>query len=215
MRAVQLDRFGSASNFRIIDVPRPEPNDHEILIKVSIAGIVFADTQMRRGDYVNLPALPFIPGREVAGTVEKVGAKVAHIRPGMRVSADMHTGGYAEYSIADADAAIVLPDCATFAQAIVHHVGLRVAYLYYYTFGQVQPGESILLHAAAGGVGALVTQISKRRGNNTLIALSSSDEKLAYCRAAGADYCINYRENDYVKEVLRITGGRGVDVSNE
>ena len=214
MRAVLLNEFGPAAQLTLCDIPVPEPKDNEILIKVGAAGVVFADTQIRRGDYVNLPTLPFIPGREVAGVVEKVGRNVTQICTGMRVSADMHTGGYAEYAVADADSAIILPERINFEQAIVHHVNLRVAYLYYYTFGQVQSGETILLHAAAGGIGSLVIQIAKRRGvDNTIIALSSSDEKLERCRFAGADYCINYRKSDYVKEVLRITGGRGVDVS--
>lgn len=213
MRAVRLNDFGNASAFEVVDLPVPEPKASEILIKVGIAGIVFADTQMRRGDYVNLPNPPFTPGREVAGTVVRVGPEVRHIRPGMRVTADMHTGGYAEYATAEADTAIILPDRVTFEQAIVYHVNLRIAYLYYYTFGGVQPGEAILLHAAAGGIGTLVTHIAKRRGDNTVIALSSSDEKLAYCRAAGADYGVNYRTTNYVDEVMRITGGRGVDVS--
>lgn len=214
MRAIQLDEFGPASNLMICDVPIPEPKENEILIKVGTAGVVFADTQMRRGDYVNLPTIPFIPGREVAGVVEKTGSKVEKIRQGMRVSADMHTGGYSEYAVANAHSAIVLPDHVTWEQAIAHHTNLRVAYLYFYTFGQVQPGETILLHAAAGAIGTLVTQIAKRKGAlNKVIALSSSDEKLAHCRASGADYCINYRKTDYVEEVLRITGGKGVDVS--
>lgn len=214
MRAILLNEFGPPANLLIHDIPIPKPKDNEILVKVGASGVVFADTQMRRGDYVNLPALPFTPGREVAGVVEKVGGRVTRICPGMRVSADMHTGGYAEYALADANSAIILPDSVTFDQAIVHHINLRVAYLYFYTFGQVQPGETILLHAAAGGIGTLVTQIAKRRGtDNVVIALASSDEKLSHCRAVGADFCINYRTSGYVDEVLRITGGKGVDVS--
>lgn len=213
MQAVQIKSFGPAENFSIVELPVPEPGDGEVLIRVGAAGIVFADTQMRRGDYVNLPALPFTLGREVAGVVEKVGPGVTAIQPGMRVMADMHTGGYAEYAKAAVRDLVPLPDRASYLQGIVYQVNLRIAYLYYYTFGKVQPGEVILLHAAAGGIGTLVTQIAKRRGNNVVIALASSDEKLAYCRAAGADYCINTRTDDYVAEVLRITGGKGVDVA--
>lgn len=119
MRAVILNGFGPVHKLQLSDVSTPEPRDNEILIKVGVAGVVFADTQMRRGDYVNLPTLPFIPGREVAGIVKKVGSKVTRIRPGMRVSADMHTGGYAEYAVADADTAIILPDRVSYEQAVV------------------------------------------------------------------------------------------------
>lgn len=214
MRAVQLAAYGPAENLKIVDAPVPEPAEDEVLIKVEAAGVIFADTQMRRADYVNLPAsLPFVPGREVAGTVEKVGAAVAHIRPGMRVTADMHTGGYAEYAAAPAKRVVHLPDRASFLQGVVYHVNLRIAYLNYYVYGQVQPNETILVHAAAGGIGTLITQIARRRANNVVIALSSSEEKLEYCRANGADYGVNYKQTDYVEEVLRITGGRGVDVS--
>lgn len=214
MRAVQLDAFGPAENLRVADIPVPEPGAGEVLIRVGAAGVVFADTQMRRGDYVNLPKhLPFTPGREVAGVVEKVGQDVTDIRPGMRVMANMHTGGYAEYAKAAAGELVPLPERTDYLQGIVHNMNLRIAYLYYYTFGNVQPGEVILVHAAAGGIGSLVTQIAKRRGKNVVIALASSDEKLEYCRAVGADFCINTRSSDYVAEVLRITGGRGVDVS--
>ena len=213
MRAVRLEAFGPAENFTIVDVPIPAPAADEILIKVEAAGIVFADTQMRRGDYVNLPSLPFIPGREVSGIVERVGAGVTQITPGMRVTADMHTGGYAEYATAAARNVVSLPGRASFLQGIVYHINLRIAYLAYFTFGKIRPGETLLVHAAAGGIGTLLTQLAKRRGKHTVIALASSDEKLAHCRAAGADHCINYRRTDYVEEVLRITGGAGVDVS--
>jgi NADPH2:quinone reductase len=214
MRAVLLKEFGAAANYELHDIPVPEPKDNQILIKVGVAGIVFSDTQVRKGNYVSIATLPLVPGREVAGTVEKVGPEVRRIGVGMRVSAYLLAGGYAEYAIADEDSAIILPDRVTWEQAIVHHINLRIAYLFFFTFGKVQPGETILLHAAAGGVGTLLARIAKRRGSdNTVIALSSSDEKLAHCRAVGADYCINYHKSDYVEEVLSITGGKGVDVS--
>jgi len=214
MRAVQLDQFGSAERFRIVDTPIPSPGKGEVLVKVEAAGVIFADTQMRRGDYVNLPeSFPFIPGREVSGKVVKVGDGVTNIIPGMRVTADMHTGGYAEYALAETKNLVCLPERVSFLEGLVYHINLRIAYLGYYTFGQIQPGEVILLHAAAGGVGTLFTQIAKRRGDNTIIALSSSDEKLTYCKTNGADFTVNYKKADYVNEVLRITHGKGVDVS--
>ena len=213
MKAVQLDQFGPADNLHLVDIPIPEPKADEVLIKVEIAGIIFADTQMRRGDYVNLPSLPFIPGREVAGIVEKVGRAVKEFQPGMRVTASMHTGGYAQYATAQEKDVVTLPDRTSFMQGIVVHINLRIAYLNYYLFGKTGPNDTILLHAAAGGIGSLITQIAKRRAQNSVIALSSSDEKCAYCKANGADFCINYRKTDYVQEVLQITDGIGVDVA--
>ena len=214
MRAVQLNEYGPAENFKIVERPIPEPADDEVLIKVHAAGIIFADSQLRRGDYVNLPpSLPIIPGREAAGTIEKVGVKVKTFKPGMRVVAFLPSGGYAEYALASIKYTTRLPDRVSFLQGLVYHNNLRFAYLMYYVAGGIKPFDSILLHAAAGGIGTLVTQIAKRRANNVVIALSSSDEKLAYCLENGADYGINYRKTDYVAEALKITGGRGVDVA--
>jgi len=214
MRAVQLVAYGPADNLVAVDVPRPNPGKGEVLIRVGAAGVVFADTQMRRGDYVNLPrAVPFIPGREVAGVIEAVGPDVDTWRIGQRVMANMHTGGYAEYAVASTSELVELPDRADFLQGIACNVNLKVAYLYYYFFGQVLPDETLLVHAAGGGVGSNLIQIAKRRGRNTVIALASSDEKLDFCRSLGADHCINTRRTDYVAEVLKITSGRGVDIS--
>ena len=212
MRAVHLNEIGSADNFKIVDVPVPDPAEGEVLIKVEDAGVIFADILVRRGEYVMSPPLPFVPGREVSGTVEKVGAGVSDLEPGMRVVATMLVGGYAEYAVAPSASVTRLPDRVSFSQGLIYHINLPVAYLACYPFGKIQPEETILLHAAAGGIGSLITQIAKRRGNNTVIALSSSDEKVEHCRSNGADHCINYRTTDYVEEVLRLTGNKGVDV---
>jgi len=211
---VRLEEYGPVENLKIVDIPIPEPAEDEVLIRVEAAGLVFADSLMRRGDYINLPSsLPITPGREVAGIIDKVGGKVTNAKPGMRVTAHMHTGGYAEYAKASVKNVIRLPDRVSFLEGLVYHINMRIAYLGYYAFGKIQPYETVLLHAAAGGIGTLLTQIAKRRGKNVIIALSSSEEKLEYCRANGADYLINYRTTDYVEEVLRITCGKGVDVS--
>jgi len=213
MKAIELREFGPAENFRVVEAPIPEPAVDEVLIEAEAAGIIFADTQMRRGDYVNLPSLPFVPGREVAGTIKKVGDQVTTFDEGERVVAHMHTGGYAEYAAASAEKVLRLSDRVSFLEGLVYHINLRIAYLCYYTFGKIERDATILLHAAAGGIGTLITQIAKRRGNNTIIALVSSDEKLEYCLENGADYAINYTATDYVEEVLRITDGQGADVS--
>jgi NADPH:quinone reductase len=229
MRAVQLDAYGPAENLRIVEAPIPEPAKDEVLIKVEAASVIFADSLMRRGTYLNLPpSLPVIPGREVVGVVEKVGSRakstgsdladrvgddVTHIKEGSRVMAIMNSGGYAEYATASMNEVICIPDNVSSMQALVYRVNMRIAYLAYHVFGRIKPRDTILLHAPAGGIGALITQIAKRRADNVVIALSSSSEKLDFCRDNGADYGINYNECDYVEEVLRITGGRGVDVS--
>jgi len=213
MRAVLLEKFGPAENLKIVNLPIPEPAEDEVLIKVQVAGIVFADTQMRRGDYVQIPPLPFVPGREVSGSIEEVGLEVRGLKTGMRVMAFIARGGYAEYALAKAKDVIALPDHIDHLEGIVYLVNLRIAFLNYFIFGKTQPDEAILIHAGAGGVGTLLTQIAKRRANNTVITLCSTDEKAAYCKANGADHSINYKKRNYVEEVLALTDGLGVDIS--
>jgi NADPH:quinone reductase-like Zn-dependent oxidoreductase len=213
VKAVLLDRHGPAENLKIVDLPVPEPAEDEVLIEVELAGIVFADTQMRMGDYVHIPTLPFIPGREVSGRITEVGSEVQKFQPGMRVMAFIPQGGYAEFATAKVNEVVMLPDHVAHSQGIVYLVNLRIAYLNYTIFGKTQPDDTILVHAGAGGIGTLITQIAKRRSNNTVITLTSSTEKAAYCKDNGADHCINYSKTDYVKEVLRITDGQGVDIS--
>lgn len=229
MRAVQLAEYGPPENLKLVEVPIPEPGEGEVLVKVEAASVIFADSMMRRGVYIN-PGFPppFIPGREVAGTVvdtgagpskgdlsfaEKTGAKGVRIKPGTRVTASVYTGGYAQYAVASAKDIVCLPDRVSFLSGLVYHTNLRIAFLVYHVVGQIQPTETILLHAAAGGIGSLVTQIAKKRARNVVIALSSSRKKLDFCLANGADYGVNYKATDYVEEVLRLTGGKGVAVS--
>ena len=213
MKAVVLRELGPAGNLEVGEMPIPEPADDEVLVKVEVAGVIYADTMLRRGDYPLVPPLPFVPGREIAGTVELVGANVTGLEPGARVTADMPNGGYAEYAAAKASTAIPIPDHVTFEQAVVHHFNLPVAYLAYYVFGEIQPDETILVHSAAGGIGSLFVQIAKRRANNVVIGLVSTEEKVEKCLANGADHAINTKRADYVAEVQRLTEGRGVDLS--
>ena len=140
---------------------------------------------------------------------------MTNVEPGMRVMTPipMPCGSYGEYALVPSTGVIRLPDRVSFSQRLIYNLNLPIAYIAYYTFGKIQPGETILLHAAAGGVGSLITQIAKRRGNNTVIALASSNRKLQHCKSNGADYCINYKTTDYVKKVLEYTEDRGVDVS--
>lgn len=214
MKAVHLYEYGPAENLTLVDVPVPIPAEKEVLIKVKASSVIFADILMRKGDYPALPAsLPFIPGREAAGIVDRIGADVTSITPGMRVMGQMHTGAYAEYAKTTVNEIFVLPEGVTFFQGLVYFANLRVAYMVYNAFGKVKPEDTILVHAASGGVGSLITQIARRRGNNTVIALAETDEKLEFCRANGADYLVNTARTDYVKEVMRITNNQGVDVS--
>ena len=201
MKAIHLNKLGSIDNFEVADVPKPVLSENEVLIRAKAVGVMYADIMQRKGEYLVQPPLPFIPGKEVSGVVEEVGSAVKNIKPGMRVMTLVLIGGYAEYVKTFEQDVIVLPDRASFQQGLVYLANLPVSYLAYYVFGNVRPGDAILLHAAAGGIGTMITQIAKRRGQNRLIALSSSDEKLEYCERNGADHCINYRATDYTRRL--------------
>jgi NADPH:quinone reductase len=214
MKAAQITQYGPSSNFKVVDVPIPTIDSREVLVKVEAAGIIFADVLQRRGGYgPPKRPFPFTMGIEVAGTVEKLGAEVTGFEVGNRVVGTLQFGGYAEYAAVPARTLRVIPGRVSFEQALVYVINLPAAFIHYSTFGNVQPGETLLVHAASGGVGSLITQITKRRGkNNKVIALASSDEKLAFCKQNGADYCINYRKEDYVQAVKKITDNRGADL---
>lgn len=214
MKAVQVHAFGGRENLRIEDIPTPSVGPGQILVRVMASGIVFGDILTRQGLDPRLPdAMPYTPGMEIAGVVEAVGPNVEGLTPGARVMSFVPDGGYAEYCLAWAAQAVVLPDAVSFAEGLAYLINMPVAHLVYNTFGAVKPNDTILLHAASGGVGSLITQIAKRRGGNTVIALASSEAKADYCRAQGADHVILYKSVDYVQEVLRLTNGVGVDVS--
>lgn len=213
MKAVRVYEFGPVENLVVEDIPKPAPGPNEVLIKVRAAGIVFGDVLTRMGTDPKLPeVMPYTPGMEVAGVVEQVGSDVTTVAIGARVMAFVPEGGYAEYAVAPTALMTPLPDAVSFADSLVYLINMPVAHLVYHAFGAIQPGQTILLHAASGGVGTLLTQIAKRH-DNTIIALAGSDEKADYCRSVGADHAINYKTSNYVEEVLRITKGEGVDVS--
>lgn len=216
MRAAYIHEYGPSTNFEIVEVDKPAISAKEVLVKVEAAGIIFSDVIERRGGY-GPPAqgFPYAIGWEVAGTIEKLGADVTEFELGQRVGGTFPAGygGYVEYAAVPARTLRPIPARVGFEQALVYLINLPVAYSHYATFGQTQPDETILVHAASGGVGSMLTQLAKRKGNhNTVIALASSEEKLEFCKAMGADHTINYREVDYVDAVKKLTDNRGVDV---
>jgi NADPH2:quinone reductase len=207
MKAVFLDDYGSVDNFRVGDAPKPTPGNGEILIKVHYAGLRWGDIMQRNGLPSRMRAVPYVPGQEASGVIEAVGAGVTSLKPGMRVAAFPLNGAYAEYLVVAQDRVSVVPEHVPLDRVLAYPVNLRTAYFLVYVWGTVQPGESVLLHAAAGGVGLLAIQIMKRKLKNVkVIALAGSDEKIALCLANGADHAINYKKEDYVNAVDRIVG---------
>lgn len=212
MKAALVHEYGANSRFTIGEVDKPAIKPKEVLVKVEAAGIIFADVLDIRGSHGpwGVP-FPYVMGWEVAGTVDKVGEEVSGFTVGQRVAGTMKLGGFAEYAKVAVNDLRPIPARCSAQQALVYLINLPVAYVHYNYYGQVKPGETILVHGAAGGVGSSLIQMAKRHGAK-VIAVASTDEKLEFCKQLGADHTINYRTTDYVEEVQKLTDKKGVDV---
>ncbi|MBB6284023.1 quinone oxidoreductase family protein [Geobacillus subterraneus] len=215
MRIVQFTEYGGPGVLKVKEIERPSPSGRHVLIEAEAIGVNYADTARREGRYVVPTPLPFVPGTEVAGVVREVGPNVQTIRPGQRVVALIEAGGYAEYVVVDERAVVPLPDGVDARQAAALPVQGLSAYHILKTMGRLEEGETVLVHAAAGGVGTLAVQLAKRFGAKTVIATASTEEKRALARRLGADVTVDYTKNDWSKAVMEATQGRGVDVALE
>ncbi|MEH7115566.1 NADPH:quinone oxidoreductase family protein [Neobacillus niacini] len=215
MKAVQLKEFGGPEVLELVEIETPVPTGREVLIEIKAIGVNYADTARREGQYVVKTPLPFIPGAEIAGIVAAVGNQVSSVKPGMRVVTLINSGGYSEFSLADERSLIPLPEQLDYQNAVALPLQGLSAYHVLKTMGRLEKGESILVHAAAGGVGTLAVQLAKLFGAGKIIATASSDEKLELARQMGADVLVNYTESNWVEQVLEATGGKGVDVALE
>ena len=218
MRVVQMSRFGGPEVLDIVEAAVPMPGKGEVLVRVRAAGVNFADTLMRQNKYALTPPLPSVLGHEVAGTVERLGDGVDNILRGARVAAPLFGagvwfGGYSEYVLIDADFVTPLPDELSFETAAALMVqGLTALYL---TKRVNLQGKTVLVNAAAGGVGTLLVQLAKRAGAKSVIAAASTKLKLDLARSVGADIGINYTNRNWNEELLVATGGNGPDVIYE
>ncbi|MCP2014650.1 NADPH2:quinone reductase [Deinococcus sp. HSC-46F16] len=211
MRAVTCTAFAEPEALSVQTVPDPTPGPGEVVLRVEAAGVNYPDALMVMGQYQVKPPLPFTPGAEAAGTVAAVGEGVTHLRVGQRVAAFTGTGAFAERLLAPANAVMPLPD----------GVGTEVAAGLPLAFGttmhalvdraNLQPGETLLVLGAAGGVGLAAVMIGKALGAR-VIAAASSEEKLALCREHGADETLNYTSEDLRERVKALTDGQGPDV---
>jgi NADPH2:quinone reductase len=207
MKAIRVNELGGAENLSLEDVEKPEPKADEVLIKTAAAGINYADTMMRAGNYLTKPELPFTLGYEAAGTIESLGENVTNLKVGQRVLATTSSGGYAEFATAKAALTMPIPDELGFGESTALLVqGLTALGL----LNETHSGETILIHAAAGGVGTLLVQLAKHKGLK-VIGTASSEQKLQLVADLGADFAINYSEDDWTDEVLKATDGKGVD----
>jgi NADPH:quinone reductase len=209
MKAIRIHAPGGPEVLQYEDVPLPEPGPGEVRVQLKAIGINYIDVYQRTGLYQH--ALPFTPGMEGAGVVDKLGPDVTDTpRVGDPVSYSMIIGSYAEYAIVPADKLVDLPGADYRLGAALTLQGLTAHYLTHSTF-PLKQGHTVLLHAAGGGVGLLLAQMAKAQGA-TVYGTVSTDEKARLAREAGVDEIIRYTQVDFVAEVKRLTGGRGVDV---
>jgi NADPH:quinone reductase len=211
MKAIRIYETGGPEVMHLEEIPTPTPKEGQALIKVEAAGINFADLAQRQGAYLTRTRTPMTMGVEFAGTVAALGPGVTTPAVGTRV-AGVGEGAYAEYAIAQTSLLIPIPPNLDFVHAAAFPVHGLTAYQLLRESAQLKPGESVLVHAAAGGVGTLAVQLAKLMGAGTVVGTASNAEKLALARRLGADAAINYTEPDWAEQVKQATGGKGTDI---
>jgi len=209
MKAIEVYAYGSARQLSYEEVPLPEPEAGQVRVKIQATGLNFVEIYERKG--LNKIDLPFRPGAEFAGTIDAIGRDVTGFEIGERVATARGKGGYAEYAIAPAGQLVPVPIETSLEQAAALMLqGMTAHYLSRSTY-PLKTGDIALVHAAAGGVGQLLTQIAKKFGAY-VIATTSTEEKAEIARNAGADEVILYMQEDFESAIQRLTKGRGVDV---
>jgi NADPH2:quinone reductase len=209
MKAIQVSQVGGPEVLKLVNLPTPDPKPNEALVQIKATGVNFIDVYFREGRY---PApLPFINGQEAAGVVVAVGSDVRTLRLGDRVAYTNVLGSYAEYAAVPADRLVKIPRELAFNQAAAAMLqGMTAHYLSHSTY-PIKSGNTVLIHAAAGGVGLLLVQMAKNLGAR-VIGTAGSEEKAQRARDAGADEVIVYTKQDFEPETRRLTEGQGVHV---
>lgn len=210
MKAVKISGYGDADVLQFTDSePKPAPSAGQVLVKIYAAGVNFVDIYQRRGTYPL--QLPYVPGLEASGIVEEIGAKVAGVRPGDRVAYTGHIGSYGEYAAIDAERLIKLPKELSFEQGAAFPLQGMTAHYLIHDFRKPKKGDTVLVHAAAGGVGLLLVQWARHLGA-TVLGTVSTEEKAVVAKKAGAHHVILYAKQDFASETKRLTNGRGAEL---
>lgn len=222
MRAIRLDEVGPPENLHLVEREIPTPNDDEVLIRVEYASMMFSDSQARQGVYFSPTPIPWFPGRECAGVIERVGKDVRRFAPGDRVMAMVQAGGcYAEYvtaaasplaAMSDPADVIALPEGVSGDEALPYLMNFRFAHMLIHAYGRVPAGSTIYVHGASGGVGSMAVMQAHAMGCR-VIALCRSSAEMDFCRSIGADIAVNTLETDFVEAVLSATDGKGANYS--
>jgi NADPH2:quinone reductase len=211
MKAALCKSLDGPAGLTIADIAVPEPGAGQALVAVKAAGLNFADTLMTRGKYQYKPALPFSPGAEIAGVIERIGDNAAGLRAGQRVMAYVGWGGAAEHVVADVAALVAIPDKVSDTIAAGLSITYGTALHGLKERGRLQAGETVVVTGAAGGAGQAAVEVAKLLGAR-VIAVASSEEKLETARQAGADETLLYPGSDLKERVRALTGGKGADV---
>jgi NADPH2:quinone reductase len=206
-----VEQWGEPKDMVLRELPDPRPGNRQVAIDVRAIGCNFFDILIARGKYQVKPALPFSPGGEVAGVVREIGEGVSGLAPGDRVFAMLGYGGFADVCLAPAAGTVKMPDAMSFEHGAAFGVVYQTSYFGLVYRAALQPGETLLVHAAAGGVGLAALQIGKALGARVL-ATAGSPAKLAVALEHGADAAFDYSTPDWVEQVKAATGGRGADV---
>jgi len=212
MKAIEVHKFGAPEVLEVHEIPTPKPGPGQMLVRIRAAGVNPYDTYMRSGTYPIKPALPYTPGSDAAGTVEAVGQGTKKFKAGDRVyTAKTLTGTYAEYALADESQLYALPDKISFAQGAGLWVPYGTAYTALHHHAMARAGETLLIHGASGGVGTAAVQMARAMGL-TVIGTAGTARGMELAKQEGAQYVFDHTKTGYTEEILKVTGGRGIDV---
>lgn len=211
MRAMIVTEWCEPKDMRLAELPDPAPRAGQVAIDVRAIGCNFFDILMAQGKYQVRPPLPFSPGAEIAGTVRSAGDGVSHVRPGDRVLAMLGWGGYATVAVAAADSVMRIPSSMSFEHGAAFAIVYQTSYFALVHRANLRPGETLLVHSGAGGVGLAAVQIGRALGARVL-ATAGSPRKLDIARAHGAEQAFDYSTSEWVDRVKEATGGKGADV---
>ncbi|QDO00019.1 zinc-binding dehydrogenase [Streptomyces sp. RLB3-17] len=214
MRAVEIQEYGGPEVLRVVEAEVPTPGPGQVSIDVAYTGVNFADLKARADGY-RVPALPFVPGLEASGRVRALGAGVTGLAVGQQVAALTQGGAYADVVVADAVTVFPLPPGVDLRTGATLPTVLPTAYALIHTVGRLQPGETVLVQGAAGGVGTVLGQLASAAGAGAVLGVVSSEAKAEYAREHGYDevFVTSSTTPSFAKEAREATGGRGVDLA--
>ncbi len=212
MKAIRVHEFGGPEVLKFEELPTPKPGAGEVLVRARAAGVNPYDTYMRNGTYAIKPPLPYTPGSDAAGTIDSVGPGVTKVKSGDRVyTATTVSGAYAEYALARESQVYPLPEKISFAQGATLWVPYGTAFTALEHHALARAGETVLIHGASGGVGIAAVQMARAKGM-TIIGTAGTDKGIELVKKQGAHHAFLHTKSGYTDEIMKATGGRGVDV---